>query len=178
MKAAMTTLLAIATLVLVGCDESRVYVKHESEHRYDGDDFVPYLKAYHLIDSYGVDTAVDFETPLTLDPYHDAGIFEIDWRVDSLEDYEVTFLVNDRPSVADAIPVYSEVCGEGLACDQEAIRICQYYSDLTMACGLDEYVTDISPIIDELPEQAYAVLEVCDTDSNYCEYDYYPVWLE
>ncbi len=178
MKATMTIALLAAMVTLAGCDESHVYVQHESEDHHSGDDFVPYLKAYHLIDSYGIDTAVDYETPLTLDPYYDAGIFEIDWQVNSLEDYQVSFRMNDRPTVVDSIPVYTEICGAGLPCDQDAIRICQYYSDLTMACGLDDYVTDISPLIDEFPEKSYAVLEVCDIDSNYCEYDYYPVWLE
>ncbi|WP_347332084.1 hypothetical protein [Marinimicrobium locisalis] len=178
MKATMTMALLAAMVALAGCDERQVHADHGSDHEHHGDDFVPYLKAYHLIDSYGVDTAVDYETALTLDPYHDAGIFEIDWQVNSLEDYQVSFRMNDRPSLSGSIPVYTEICGAGLPCDQDAIRICQYYSDLTMACGLDEYITDISPLIEELPQKAYAVLEVCDTDSSYCEYDYYPVWLE
>ncbi len=168
-----------ATLVLMGCDESHVYVKHvDTSPPHRGSDFVPHLKTFNIIDSYGVDTALDPGVPLTLDPYVDAGIFEIDWQVNSLEDYQISFRLNDRPSLSGSYGVYTEVCGEGLPCDQEAIRICQYYSDLTMACGLDDYVTDVSPLIYELPEKLYAVLEICDLDSEYCEYDYYPVWLE
>lgn len=169
--------LPLLALVLIGCDERRVHVIH-AEERDTGRDFVPYLKAFHIIDTYGVDTALDPGEALTFDPYYDAGLFEVDWRVNSLEDYQVSVRVNDRASIHDSQEVYTEICGEGLPCDQEAIRLCQYYPDLTMACGLDEQVTDISLQIHSLPQKLYTFLEVCDLDSNYCEYDYYPVWVE
>lgn len=164
-------------LALVGCNESRVYVNNPDDN-HQGSDFVPYLKAFHMIDSYGISTEFDPGEPLVLDPYYDAGLFEIDWQVDSLEDYQVKFRVGERSSIRHSTPVYTEVCGEGLPCDQEAIRLCQYYSDLTMACGLDDRLIDISAQVHTLPQRLYAFLEVCDLNSNYCEYDYYRVLVE
>lgn len=173
----MKFVLPAAALVLVGCDDDRVYVE-DPHGRDSGYDFVPNLRAFHVIDSYGISTELDPGEALVIDPYYDAGLFEIDWRVDSLEDYQVSFRVGEESNIARSTIVYSEICGEGLPCDQEAIRLCQYYSDLTMACGLDDRVTDISPEIHTLPQRVYAFIEVCDLDSDYCEYDYYRVWAE
>lgn len=164
--------------LLAGCGGGTGVQVNNHQPEPNGRDYIPVLRAFHLIDSYGVSTEEDYFAELVLDPYYDAGLFEIDWRVDSLEDYLVEFRINDRPELAGSRRIYSETCGAGLNCDLGAIRLCQYYSDLTMACGLDETVTDISHMIYTLPQEVYAVLQVCDLDSDYCEYEYHPVWVE
>ena len=37
---------------------------------------------------------------------------------------------------------------------------------------------DIYPLIAQVPQKVYMLIEICDSDSGYCEYDYYPVTLE
>lgn len=177
MKFARVFVLILVSVALLGCNERRtVYVSDApAPSAYD---LRPLLLEFHVIDSYGVDTGVDSHTALVLDPYHDGGLFEIDWWVDSPRDYRVDFRINDAPTVAGSQRVYTEVCGAELPCDQEAIRLCQYYPDLTMACGWDDTVTDISHLIYTLPQKVHAVLRVCDMSSTYCEYQAYPVWLE
>jgi hypothetical protein len=166
------------SFALLGCYEPRtVYVSSPSSPS-AAYDLRPLLLEFHLIDSYGVDTEFDRRSALVLDPYYDAGLFEIDWRVDSPRSYRVDFRINDAPTLTGSRRVYSEVCGEGRQCDQEAVRLCQYYPDLTMACGWDESVTDIGHLIYTLPQKVYAILRVCDMSATYCEYDYYPVWVE
>lgn len=177
MNYARVLVLILASVVLLGCNERRtVYASPPSTP--SAYDLRPLLLDFHVIDSYGVDTGVDPHSALVLDPYHDEGLFEIDWWVDSPRDYRVELRINDAPVVAGSRRVYTEVCGAGLSCDWEAIRLCQYYPDLTMACGWDDTVTDISLFVDTLPQKAYAILRVCDMNATYCEYQMYPIWLE
>lgn len=171
-----TLTLPLAALALVGCNADRVYVTDPPPA--SGYDFVPELRSFEIIDSYGYSSRLDPGEPLILDPYHDAGLFEIDWQVDSLEDYQASFRVGRRSNIAQSTVVYTEICGEGLPCDQGALRLCQYYPDLYMACGLDDTEVDVSSQIQVLPQRLYAFIEICDLNSDYCEYDYIRVWAE
>lgn len=139
--------------------------------------YTPVLRSFDLFDSYDVDTRIDRSTPVTLSPYFYEGVFDLFWRVDSLEDYYVELSLNDRPSPLASIPIYSERCGAGLRCDQAGAWVCEYTSDLFLACETGPY-TDISPLFPVLPQRLYLILQICDTDSNYCEFDYHRVWME
>jgi hypothetical protein len=134
-------------------------------------DPVPALVGFDIVDSYGVDTAKSNEA-LEVDPFIDDGIFEVFWRVNSLEDYEVNVRINSTPDSLNSMLIYSDVCGAGLSCDQGGNLICQYTPDYDLSCG-----HGAPRYIKSLPQNSYLILEVCDLDSSYCSYRYYPVFM-
>lgn len=163
---------AFLALTLTACYDEREAV--------DPDEFTPELRSFDLIDSYNQDTARPPYGDLALnpDPDHYNGMFEIFWHVNSLEDYTVTLRVSDRPSIASSLSVHSEVCGEGRWCDQGGNLLCEYTSDFYLSCDNSNNPLDIASFFPAVPQQLYLFLEVCDSNSSYCEYDYYPVIFE
>jgi hypothetical protein len=140
--------------------------------------YTPELKRFDVVDSYGIDTREPGTTPLTIDPYADNGLFDVFWRVNSLEDYRVNIRINDRAGVNNSLLIYSEICGLGRACDQGSGVICEYTDDYWLSCNNNRAI-DIYPLFPlGAPEKQYLVLEICDLDSTYCAYDYYSVWMK
>lgn len=140
--------------------------------------YLPELRVFDIIDSYDTDTANPNYPPLALSPYFYDGFYEIFWAVDSLEDYTVSLRINDTTSIASSILINSQVCGAGRRCDQGGNWICEYTNDFYMSCDDSSRKVDIYPLIRKLPQRVYLFLEICDRNSSYCEYDYYPVTLE
>ncbi len=166
-------LLLVCALSLAGCggsDEVHVIVPPPVN-------YTPELRSFDLLDSYDVDTRFDDHTPLALNPYLYDGLFDIYWRANSLEDYRLEVLINDRPEISRSLLVYSERCGAGRNCDQGGSLICEYTPHFTMGCGLGSDI-DLAPLIHSVPQEVYLILQVCDIDSPYCEFSYYPVWME
>jgi hypothetical protein len=162
--------LSIASL-LVACGGG-------SSSRAHHDHYVPHLRSFDMIDSYDVDTATSNQ-PLTLSPYEYGGLFEIFWTVNSLEDYRVSLRINDRDSLTNSITIGSSVCGAGLVCDQSGSWVCEYTEDGYMNCNTSIKDVDVTSVVGQnFPQIAYLLLTVCDTNSDYCEYDSYEVLLE
>ena len=105
-------------------------------------------------------------------------MFEIRWIASSLEDYRVRVSINDRPSLTDSVEIHNERCGAGLWCDRDGSLLCEYCVNLTLSCDRYSDPVDISYLFYTIPEDLYLFLEICDIDSPYCEYDYYPVTME
>jgi hypothetical protein len=159
----------LSALLLTACHEERVAYE---------DEYLPELKRFDMIDSYDVDTAVS-TAPLALSPYEYEGLFEVFWKVDSLEDYRVSLKINDRNSIYDSIMIGTTVCGEGLICDQAGSWVCEYTEDLYMNCDTSTRNVDISGLFGPtLPQRLYLLLEVCDANSDYCTVRSYPVSME
>lgn len=178
MKIFVFPILMLLLLGVTACGGDKVASSHP-------EDFVPELHYFDIIDSYGVDTARTPHAELTLSPFEYNGLFEVFWQVNSLEDYTVSLKINDRPSLLDSITIHSEVCGEGRWCDQAGSFVCEYTGTFLMSCENSKKMADIwslfpMDINDEpiTPEILYLFLEICDYDSFYCEYDYYPVLME
>lgn len=160
----------LLALVMSGCGGSSRAV----EPAYN---YTPDLRSFDLIDSYGTDTAVS-NSELVLDPYIEGGWFDVFWKVNSLEDYRVNFLVNKYPDLIGSVLVDTARCGAGLACDQSGGFPCEYYTNYTMSCDDGATIADIYHLFPEFPATLFLILEVCDLDSTFCEYDYYPVIME
>lgn len=173
MKILSQSLLLICVMVLAGCGGGgkTVHVNPPPVN------YTPELRSFDMFDSYDVDTRVDHHTPLALSPYFYGGLFDVFWHVSSREDYILELRINDRASPHGSFLVHSEWCGKGLWCDQDGALICEYTPHFTMACEGNELV-DISLLFPSVPRELYLILQVCDFDSPYCEYDYYPVWME
>ena len=137
----------------------------------------PSLVRFDMVDSFGVDTARS-SAALRLDPYVDNGLFDIFWKVNSLEDYRINFRINDVASTNNSFLIYSEVCGAGRACDQAGGVICEYTADFYLSCNNSRHPVDISALFKRVPQTLYAQMEVCDLQSSYCTYTYYPVLMQ
>ena len=161
-------MLVVLSLVLTSCGGGG-----EREPVYNP---TPTLVHYDIVDSYGVDTA-NSSAALAINPYLDNGMFDIFWKVNSLEDYRVHVLVNDRATPDNSFLIYSDICGAHQACDQLGSVICEYTSDFTLSCNNSNPV-DIGVLFKKVPQTVYMILEICDIDSSYCAYEYYPVSME
>lgn len=144
----------------------------------------PSLEAFHVVDSYGTSTEDEIDPVLRLNPYIDGGQFEFYWYADNVDDYTIEFRINDVPSIRGSRLVSSDYCGIDLDCDLEGIQFCEYYADFSMSCdppGTKEpnkYVTHFDDLVFSLPETLYLILDLCDTQSDYCEYQTLEVLLE
>ncbi len=141
--------------------------------------YTPELRQFDVVDSYGVDTAKPGTTPLAINPYLDNGLFDVYWQVNSLEDYRMNVRINDTAGINNSLLIYSEICGLGRACDQSGGVICEYTADFMLSCNNSSHPTDIYALFPNgSPQKLYLALEICDLDSSYCAYNYYPVRME
>lgn len=182
----------IAIIFAAGCRggiHSDVYVEddHHHDHEPEPEDFYPWLLAYGVVDSYGYSTFDNPDFIPELDPYIDDGYFEVEWEVDAVRDYIVEYRINDVPDVNGSRLIDAELCGVGLSCDEVGYQFCQYTPDFTLACDVSYQAyegvnssldpLDISDMVFDLPETLYLVVQICDTESSYCEFDAMPVLL-
>lgn len=142
----------------------------------------PEIVSFNMIDSYEINSEFERD-PLRLSPYVDNGLFELFWEIDTRTPHRVEMYLNDRPTTDRGILMSSSWCGAGENCGRNSYQFCRYRGDLTMTCELPESIItyadrNISSLINNLPEQAYFVLEVCDEDLFYCEYSSLRVTLE
>ncbi|GGY87268.1 hypothetical protein GCM10011613_35580 [Cellvibrio zantedeschiae] len=137
----------------------------------------PSLVAFDIVDSYGVDTGYSLKA-LAIDPYINNGLFDVFWKVNSLKDYRVNIRVNSTPEISNSLIIYSDICGAYRACDQGGNVICEYTSDFYLSCNNARHPTDIAAFIKRVPQNVNLILEICDLDSPYCSYKYYPVSMQ
>lgn len=177
-------LVILLTLVIYGCGggSAAVHVDHvvhvdDVVHVDPPYNYTPELHSFNMVDSYGTDTTQSNDV-LVLDPYISFGEFEVYWSANSLEDYRVNILINDYPDLINSVLITTELCGLGLWCDQEGGFLCEYNVNSTISCDSRADPIDISFFLDEFPKTLYMFVEICDTDSDYCETDHYPVIME
>ena len=137
----------------------------------------PALVGFDVVDSYGVDTGYSTKA-LAIDPYINNGLFDIFWKANSLYDYRVNIRINATTDAASSLLIYSDICGAGRACDQAGNLICEYTADFYLSCNNARHPTDIASLMKRVPQTLYLMLEICDLDSPYCSYKYYPVSLQ
>lgn len=161
------------TVTLAGCGGGSSAV--DDPHH---EDYVPELRVFDIIDTNDTDTAKPNHPHLEINPYRNDGIFGVFWEVNSLEDYTVTLHINDQPTLANSLKVHSQVCGAGRSCDQDGGWACTYTTDFYMYCDNSNFEQDVYPLLANSPQKVYLLLKVCDSNSGYCEFDYYPVFLK
>lgn len=146
--------------------------------------YYPSLEAFHLVDSYGNSTEDDRDPFLVIDPYIDNGEFEIYWYADNLHDYTVEFRISDAPRLRGSRLISNDYCGIDLDCDLDGIQFCRYYTDFSMSCDPpgtqhpNQHITYFDDLIVTVPQTMYLILDICDTESDYCEYQTREVLLE
>jgi hypothetical protein len=165
-------LLLTLALTLIACGGDTVYIETPAP------DPRPSLSAFHMVDSYDADTGLYHYPELYLNPYRYSGLFELYWYVERRRDYYAEFYVNYRPTINGALFIDEQLCGPGLPCDTYGSQICRYTADFTLSCSPDTAPLDIGHMVYELPQKLYLILQICDTGSFYCEYEYRTVWME
>lgn len=166
------TIYLISILILAaslnGCGSSEVHVVVPVEP------VEPRLEGFEVIDSYGYSSEQSSVYSPVLDPTIDGGLFEIYWYAQSFNDYWVTVTINDRPLMAGSIILSEELCGYNYSCDYDGMQWCAYSEDFYMGCGADLYemernMTDIAPLVWNLPEYLYLNIEICDESGLLCQ---------
>lgn len=144
----------------------------------------PSLEAFHVVDSLG-QSSEDIGNPiLFLNPYIDNGQFEVYWDAFSVGDYSVEIRINDVPFIEGSRFVSSDYCGIDLDCDQSGIQFCEYYADFSMSCdppgtvNPNQGIVRFDDMISTVPQSMYLILDICDTNSSYCEYRVQEVTME
>lgn len=178
MKRLLILLFSIGTITLSACRAG-----FELEDDYYTHAYGPELDAFHVIDSYGINSEFDRNTPLSISPYIDNGFFELSWQVSTNQSYRAELFINDQPNTDHAIKLSSTWCGPFESCGITSYQYCQYSPDFVLQCEYPESEQrapskDIAPLIYDLPETVFLVLEVCDDDAFYCEYSSRRVELE
>lgn len=166
------TLLIVSVLGISACGDAH----------YHYDDDAPILRSFNILDSYNTNS--EFESgPYAVSPYLSDGVFELFWEVKSAYPYRVELFINDRRSPDFGVLLSSAWCGPGEPCGQYSYQFCRYRANLSMVCELPESLDtnpsqDISTLFNGIPEDLSFVLEVCDEDLIYCEYQSLDVSLE
>ncbi len=159
--------------------EDRYY---SESHLYADDDHdIPTLYQFHVIDTYETNTEFDTQTELAISPYVNSGLFEIFWETDSFDDYVVEFLFNTEASTIGASTVSRQYCGPYQSCHHQQYQFCEYTSNLYLACELpngDFQSRYIGAELVNIPQDAYFILQVCDSNYFFCEYQARPVSME
>jgi hypothetical protein len=80
--------------------------------------------------------------------------------------------------VAGSRLIDAEMCGQCLSIDDGGYQFCRNAPDFTLACdvyfqayeGVNSSLepVDMSDLVFDLPEILYLVMQICDTESNYC----------
>lgn len=173
-KLALIAVLASLALV-AGCRE---------HHRVGHDYPPPELDAFYMVDSYGVNTDEDSFTQPALSPYVTDGLFEVFWDVYNEDGYYVELSINDIPSLVGREIISKEYCGPGRECDYYGEFLCEYNEDSSMSCDLPSvnnpgqnpvYFNDL---VTAYPQTMYLMLDICDPNSDQCEYQIMDVVLE
>ncbi|GAB1256896.1 hypothetical protein NBRC116494_13980 [Aurantivibrio plasticivorans] len=181
MKSITTFGLAFITLLIVGCNTES---SRDTVIIIEEDSPPPRLDAFHLVDSYGVSSEESPNSDLVLNPYLYNGEFEVFWDVTSERDYAVEIRLNDQPTYENSRLISTDYCGTALECESTGLQFCNYYSDFSMSCdppntiNPGQYVTFFEDWVYQLPQQLYMLVDVCDTESNYCEYSVREILVE
>ncbi len=180
----------LSSSLLTACHQSGVevgasagvYYDYDSGYESGHDHYLPQIREFGLVDSYGNDSQYSSHGSLALDPFLDFGIFEVYWDVSSFYNYEVNLYINDRPGLNHAILIGTDSCGPLESCDSIGNQVCQYNPDFYLGCGYDlddadYFAQSVDVLLSQIPDRAYLSLEVCPAEGGYCEVQSIPVTL-
>ncbi len=174
--------IVLCSLTLMACggtyyEEESYSYEDDYSHSYDE----PELYQFHVIDTYETNTEFDNETHLALSPYINTGEFEIYWNADSDDDYFVEFYFNTSPNPIGGELISTEWCGPYEYCHDHQYQFCEYTPSLYLSCESssgDYHSSYIGNRLTEVPQDAYLILQVCDSQFYYCEYEARQVSME
>lgn len=160
----LTTLLLLGAIIAACGSDS-----------YPVDDRAPELRSFHVVDSYLTNSEFEPQKALKISPFIDDGEFELFWEVQPNTVYRAELFIHSRPTPDGALSLTTSWCGPGEDCGNFSYQYCNYQSDFRLECAVPERNrpsrdVNISSLIRSVPEQLYLVLEICDRDQFYCEF--------
>ena len=163
-KSTLLALIAASMLVLAGCGATS-----------SSDD--PELNDFGIIDTNGNDSATTAEDDLQVDADINNGDFRIYWEVDTNDDYTIDVYINDDDDRFGGLKLFSDFCDPDDDCHEDQFLDCDFQNDLDLICEdyddneVEVDITRLSDIRDEddLPEDLYLIIEVCDPFGFDCE---------
>lgn len=104
----------------------------------------------------------------------DNGKFKVEWEVISSENYDVDlYLSNDKYLSDKTDIVFSAlICGStpsSSPCTHTASLDCKFSSTNKISCGSNNQEKDLSSFLNALPQQAFIIIEVCDSSYKSCK---------
>lgn len=163
-------ILSAALLIVAGCGATS-----------SSDD--PELNEFEIIDTSGSNSATDPQSEILVDADEDTmgtredGEFTLYWDVDTNDDYLIDIYINDDDRISGGRKIFSDFCDPDDDCHEDRTLECDFQNDLDLVCeDFDDNeteinITSLSEIDDEddLPEDLYFILEVCDPFGFDCE---------
>lgn len=141
----------------------------------------PELNRFDIIDTSGSDSSTDPESELSIDPDEEnmlsagnnEGEFTLYWDVNTNDNYTLSIRVNDDDRFG-GVELYSDFCDPDGDCHEEQSLNCDYTNDFEIVCedfDDNESTVNVLRIIneDDLPEDLYFILQVCDPFGFDCE---------
>jgi len=141
----------------------------------------PELNDFGIIDTGGSNSSDTAESDLLVDADEndpanntDEGEFTLYWEVDTNDDYTLDVYINDRDSRSGALTLLSDFCDPDDDCHDQPNLECEFQNDLDLICedyDGDEREVDISRLVDsdDLPEDLFFIVQVCDAFGFDCE---------
>ncbi|MFT5084881.1 MAG: hypothetical protein ACI9Y1_002937 [Lentisphaeria bacterium] len=182
--------LIIIAFTLTACGAEVHSSLHIEDDYYEDDNYVteyhpisepPHLFQFHIIDTYGTNTEFDEFIFTALSPYINAGEFEVYWEMESDEDYWVELRINDYPTTDGSLLISSDYCGPYYFCHDQQYQFCEYTPGLSINCETPSeefHSAYIGGLLYTLPQDLYLILQICDSNFYYCEYETRRVSLE
>lgn len=139
----------------------------------------PELNEFEIIDTSGSDSASAPQSEISVDPDENTtnteeGEFTLYWDVNTDDNYYLYIWVNDKDQISGATELYSNYCDPDDDCHDDQSLQCDFQNDLDIVCedfDDNESTINIEDIINanDLPEDLYFILEVCDPYGFDCE---------
>lgn len=150
------------------------------EHHEDHHQEYPIVQ-FDMVDTDGTNSSFESVYDLNISPYVNNGHFELFWETLAYGNYSVEVRVNSWPSLIGSQLIYTELCGSLYLCDNTPILYCDYQTDFDIHCeGYfgNSQVGNIGHLLTTIPQQVYFILDVCDNNTGYCDYQTLPVVME
>jgi len=166
-------LLVCSLLILSACHDNDVEYYHDYSN-------YPIVQ-FDMIDTDGTHSSFGSVYDLNLSPYTNGGRFELFWETLAYGSYKVDIRVNTWPSPIGSQRVYTDTCGTFHLCDETPILYCDYQTDFDIACeGVygNYQIANIGHLLSDIPQRLYFILDVCDRDTDFCDFQALPVVME
>jgi len=139
----------------------------------------PELDDFGIIDTGGSNSSTTAESDLLVDADESTattndGEFTLYWDVDTDDDYTLDVYINDRDRISGALTLLSDFCDPDDDCHDQPNLECEFQNDLDLICedyDDNEREVDVSRLVDadDLPEDLFLIIQVCDPFGFDCE---------
>ena len=126
------------------------------------------------INSFAVGGSSSTTSPVSLNPGINSGNFIVSWNISSGATYHVDLFVSEDAMLSDTdLEFFSKNCGVATSdCTSSTAQYqCQFNSQNRIACRDNSGANpgrDLTAFLDEIPKDAFLILEACDSTFESC----------